>query len=51
VLKEAGLVIDRRDGTRRLYQLNPEGVGALRAYFDRFWIRALTAFKQAVEHQ
>ena len=51
VLKEAGLVIDRRDGTRRLYQLNPEGVGALRAYFDRFWNRALTAFKQAVEHQ
>jgi len=49
VLKEAGLVIDRPDGTRRLYQLNPEGVGALRAYFDRFWNRALTAFKQAVE--
>src|ERR1700704_2916573 len=49
VLKEAGLVIDRQEGTRRLYQLNPEGVGALRAYFDRFWNRALTAFKQAVE--
>ena len=49
VLKEAGLVIDRPDGTRRLYQLNPEGVGALRAYFDRFWNRALTAYKQAVE--
>lgn len=49
VLKEAGLVIDRQDGTRRLYQLNPEGVGALRAYFDRFWNRALAAFKQAVE--
>ncbi len=49
VLKEAGLVLDRPDGTRRLYQLNPEGVGALRAYFDRFWDRALTAFKQAVE--
>jgi DNA-binding transcriptional ArsR family regulator len=49
VLKEAGLVLDRPDGTRRLYQLNPEGVGALRAYFDRFWNRALTAFKQAVE--
>src|SRR6266545_3625619 len=49
VLKEAGLVIDRPVGTRRLYQLNPEGVEALRAYFDRFWNRALIAFKQAVE--
>lgn len=49
VLKEAGLVIDRQEGTRRLYQLNPEGIGALRAYFDQFWNRALFAFKQAVE--
>jgi len=49
VLKEAGLVIDRQEGTRRLYQLNPEGVGALRAYFDQIWNRALIAFKQAVE--
>jgi DNA-binding transcriptional ArsR family regulator len=49
VLKDAGLVIDRPDGTRRLYQLDPEGVGALRAYFERFWDRALAAFKQAVE--
>ena len=49
VLKAAGLVIDRPDGTRRLYQLNPEGVGALRAYFDRFWNRALTSFKHRVE--
>ncbi len=49
VLKDAGLVIDRQDGTRRLYQLNPEGVGALRAYFDRFWNQALTSFKHAVE--
>jgi DNA-binding transcriptional ArsR family regulator len=49
VLKEAGLVIDRQDGTRRLYQLDPAGVGALRAYFDGFWDRALRAFKQAVE--
>lgn len=49
VLKEAGLVIDRADGTRRVYQLNPEGVGALRAYFDRFWNRALTDFARAVE--
>src|SRR5258707_7662157 len=49
VLKEAGLVIDRQDGTRRLYQLNPDGIGALRAYLDRVWNRALTAFKQTVE--
>jgi DNA-binding transcriptional ArsR family regulator len=49
VLKEAGLVIDRQDGTRRLYQLDPNGVGALRAYFDRFWDRSLAAFKAAAE--
>jgi DNA-binding transcriptional ArsR family regulator len=49
VLKEAGLVMDRQHGTRRVYQLNPEGVGALRAYFDRFWNQAMTAFKQAAE--
>ena len=49
VLKEAGLVIDRQSGTRRIYQLNPDGVAALRAYFDRFWTRALGAFKHAVE--
>ena len=51
VLKQAGLVIDHQDGTRRLYRLNPDGVGALRAYFDRFWNRALTSFKQAVERK
>jgi DNA-binding transcriptional ArsR family regulator len=49
VLKDAGLVIDRRAGSRRIYQLDPEGVGALRAYLDRFWTRALTAFKAAVD--
>jgi DNA-binding transcriptional ArsR family regulator len=49
VLKDAGLVTDRRAGNRRLYQLDPEGVGALRAYLDQFWNRALTAFKAAVE--
>jgi DNA-binding transcriptional ArsR family regulator len=50
VLKEAGLVTDRQEGTRRLYQLDPEGIGALRAYFDRFWDRSLAAFKAAAEH-
>ena len=51
VLKEAGLVIDRPDGTRRLYELNPDGIGALRAYFERFWTRALTSFKDRLEQQ
>jgi DNA-binding transcriptional ArsR family regulator len=50
VLKDAGLVVDRKAGTRRLYQLDPRGVGALRAYFDSFWMQALTAFKEAVEN-
>lgn len=49
VLKGAGLVVDRPQGTRRLYQLDPSGVGAARAYFDRFWDQALTAFAAAVE--
>jgi len=51
VLKDAGLVIDRPAGTRRVYELNPEGIGAIRAYFDRFWMQALTSFKQRVEQQ
>ena len=51
VLKDAGLVIDRADGTRRLYQLNPTGLEAMRAYFDTFWNQALTAFKLAVEKE
>ena len=51
VLKDAGLVIDRRAGTRRIYQLDPDGVGGLRAYLDQFWSRALAAFKTAVEQQ
>jgi DNA-binding transcriptional ArsR family regulator len=49
VLKDAGLVVDRRAGNRRIYQLNPDGIGALRAYLDGFWNRALTAFKAAAE--
>jgi DNA-binding transcriptional ArsR family regulator len=50
VLKEAGLVTDRAEGTRRLYQLDPRGIGELRAYFDAFWTHALAAFKAAVEN-
>jgi DNA-binding transcriptional ArsR family regulator len=49
VLKEAGLVTDRRVGNRRLYQLNPSGIDALRAYLDQFWNQALAAFKEAAE--
>jgi DNA-binding transcriptional ArsR family regulator len=49
VLKEAGLVSDVRAGNRRIYQLNPDGVGTLRAYLDQFWNQALAAFKDAVE--
>jgi DNA-binding transcriptional ArsR family regulator len=49
VLKAAGLVVDRADGTRRIYQLDPDGVDALRGYLDTFWNHALTAFKQVVE--
>jgi DNA-binding transcriptional ArsR family regulator len=49
VLKDAGLVIDRPDGTRRLYRVNPDALAALRAYFDRFWSRSLAAFKDVVE--
>src|SRR5437763_1979947 len=49
VLKDAGLVVDRPDGTRRIYQVDPEGVAALRAYLDTFWNRGLAAFKAAVE--
>jgi hypothetical protein len=49
VLKEAGLVMDRPAGTRRIYQLNPNGVASLREHLDRFWNRSLAAFKAAVE--
>jgi DNA-binding transcriptional ArsR family regulator len=49
VLKEAGLVTERRNGTRRLYRLDPDGVGELRDYFDDFWTDALAAFKAEAE--
>jgi DNA-binding transcriptional ArsR family regulator len=49
VLKEAGLVTDRPSGTRRIYQVDPDGVEALRAYLDGFWKRSLDAFKAAAE--
>lgn len=49
VLKRAGLVFDRPQGTRRLYQVDPDAVEALRRYFDRFWESALASFKRAAE--
>ena len=49
VLKRAGLVRDRAQGTRRLYQLDPTGLEALRADLDRFWVQALAGFKDTVE--
>ena len=51
VLKDAGLVSDRAVGNRRIYRLNPDGLGALRAYLDGFWNRALTAFKDVAEQE
>jgi len=51
VLKVAGLVTDRKVGNRRVYQLDPQGVGALRDYFSEFWNRALAAFREAVEKE
>ena len=49
VLKDAGLVRDRPDGSRRIYELDPDGLSALRSYLDRFWAQALASFKAAAE--
>jgi len=49
VLKEAHLVVDRPVGNRRLYAVDPVGIDALSAYFDRFWSQALAAFKRVAE--
>jgi DNA-binding transcriptional ArsR family regulator len=51
VLKDAGLVVDRPAGARRIYRLDPDGVGELRAYLDQFWTNALAAYKTAVEQR
>ena len=51
VLKDARLVIDRPAGTRRIYQLDPEGLGALRADLEQFWNKALAAYKAVVEQR
>jgi DNA-binding transcriptional ArsR family regulator len=49
VLKEAGLVADRPEGTRRVYYIDPDGLGALRRWLDQFWDEALAAFQVEVE--
>jgi len=51
VLKAAGLVVDERDGTRRVYRIDMRGIEAMRKYLDRFWDRALAAFKAATEKE
>jgi DNA-binding transcriptional ArsR family regulator len=49
ILKQARLVVDRPEGNRRLYELDPAGFASLRDYFDQFWTHALSAFKTRVE--
>jgi DNA-binding transcriptional ArsR family regulator len=49
VLRGAGLVTERRDGTRRLYRVDPQGLEALRAYLERTWSDVLAAFKDAAD--
>jgi DNA-binding transcriptional ArsR family regulator len=49
VLKEAGLVADTPAGKHRIYRVEPDGLAALRAELDRFWVKTLAAYKQAVE--
>ena len=49
-LKAAGLVTDKSEGTRRVYHIDPDGLGELRRWLDQFWGDALESFKQEVEH-
>ena len=49
VLKTAGLVRDTAEGTRRIYRVDPNGLGELRAQLDRFWNQALANFKELIE--
>jgi DNA-binding transcriptional ArsR family regulator len=48
-LKDAGLVVEARRGTARIYSVDPKSVAALRDYFDRFWDVALDAYKRSLE--
>lgn len=49
VLKDAGLVSERRDGVKRIYSLDTEGISELRDYFDRFWDDALEVYQRSLE--
>ena len=49
VLRDAGLVIMRQNGTRHLYQVDPRGVAMMRQYLDRMWDKALASFKAFAE--
>ena len=51
VLKDAGLVSDRKDGTRRVYRVDPDGLARIRDYFDSFWDVALERFAAAAESE
>jgi DNA-binding transcriptional ArsR family regulator len=51
ILKEAKLVRDRAEGTRRIYAIDPAGLGQIRAWLDRFWDQSLAAFSAAAERE
>jgi DNA-binding transcriptional ArsR family regulator len=51
VLKEAGLVTERQNGTRRLYRVEPDALAELREYLESFWDEALANFKAAAEKE
>ena len=51
VLKAAGLVFDRAEGTRRVYRIDPAGLGAIRAWLDRFWTMALASYAAEVDRE
>jgi DNA-binding transcriptional ArsR family regulator len=51
VLKNAGLVSERRDGTRRLYRARPEGLAELRSFLDGFWQARLELLRHAAEEE
>jgi DNA-binding transcriptional ArsR family regulator len=51
VLKDAGLILDERQGARRIYRIDVRGIQAMHAYLDRFWDQSLAAYKAAVEKE
>lgn len=51
ILKKAGLVADRAEGTRRVYYIDPQGLASIRIWLDQFWDDALTAFKATLEKE